>query len=169
MSLLHTQAPSRRDVPRVPVLLPLVEVAISEEGCIEVLLEREPYAADRTLQRAGLRDVLADIAADLGTPVRVEVHETDGVTFTDIVTPRASAVPSEDLVEAAAVPVGEVSGAGFTPGEDVAVAVVVAHHVAGSDGTAQLRLPPALLAAHPGLVVLMGQTSGVVVVSGRSQ
>ena len=48
------------------------------------------------------------------------------------------------------------------------MAVVVAHQVASTDGTARLRLPPALLEAHPGLVVLMGKRSGAVAVSGGS-
>jgi len=41
----------------------------------------------------------------------------------------------------------------------IAICVVVARQVADQDGTAQLRLPPALLAAHPD-VVLIGRTSG---------
>ena len=52
------------------------------------------------------------------------------------------------------------------PAEDVAVAVVVAHHRADTNGVARLRLPSALLAQRPGLVVLLGQTSGTVAVSG---
>jgi hypothetical protein len=95
----------------------------------------------------------------------VEVHEADGVTFTDIVTPSVPPARPLGRFKAATTSVGEVTGDGFTPNEDVAVAVVVAHQVANNDGTTRLRLPPALLAAHPGLVVLMGQTSGTVTVS----
>ena len=62
--------------------------------------------------------------------------------------------------------IGEVAGEGFLAGEEVVVAVVVAHQVASTDGTARLRLPPALLEAHPGLVVFMGKRSGTVAVSG---
>lgn len=169
MSLLHAAAPYRRDERaslRVPVVMPLVEVSVDQEGCLEVLLEREPYAADGALRRADLEKVLADVAADLGTPVRVEVHEADGVRFTDIVTPHVPAARPVGPIESATTSVGEVTGDGFAPNEEVAVAVVVAHQVANIDGTARLRLPPALLAAHPGLVVLMGQTSGTVMVSG---
>lgn len=168
MSMLHAAAPYRRDERaslRVPVVMPLVEVTVDQEGYLNVLLEREPYAAEGALQRADLEQVLDDIAADLGTPVRVEVHEADGVTFTDIVTPSVPAGRSVGRIKAATTSVGEVTGDGFTPNEEVAVAVVVAHQVASTDGTARLRLPPALLAAHPGLVVLMGQTSGTVMVS----
>lgn len=169
MSLLHAAAPYRRDqraALRVPVVMPLVEVTVDQEGRLDVLLEREPYTADGAIQRADLEQVLASIANDLGTPVRVEVREADGVTFTDIVTPSGSAGRPLELIPGAPTVVGEVAGTGFAPCEDVAVAVVVAHQVAGSDGTARLRLPPALLAAHPGLVILIGQTSGTVIISG---
>jgi hypothetical protein len=52
----------------------------------------------------------------------------------------------------------------FADREEVAVCVVVARQVADADGTAQLRLPPALLADHP-TVVLVGPTSGTVALS----
>lgn len=169
MSLLRTPAPYRRDERaslRVPVVMPLIEVTVDQEGYLTVLLEREPYAADGALQRADLEQVLADIAADLGTPVRVEVREVDAVTFTDIVTPSVPARRPVGRIKSATTSVGEVTGDGFTPNEEVAVAVVVAHQLASTDGTARLRLPPALLVAHPGLVVLIGQTSGTVMISG---
>ena len=171
VSMLRTAAPYRRDDRaslRVPVVMPLVEVTVDQEGYLNVLLEREPYAADGALQREDLEKLLDSIAADLGTPVRVEVHEADGVTFTDIVTPSAPAARPVGQIRPATTSVGEVTGDGFIPDEEVAVAVVVAHQVAGNDGTARLRLPPALLAAHPGLVVLMGQASGTVVTSGMA-
>jgi hypothetical protein len=41
--------------------------------------------------------VLDEIAADLGTPVRVEVHEADGSTFTDIILPSEQAPTSHPL------------------------------------------------------------------------
>lgn len=175
MSMLHATAPYRRDeLPslRVPVVLPVVEVSVDDDGCLDLQLDREPYSADGSLHRADLQRVLDSIAADLGTPVRVEVHELNGTTFTDIVAPdrrgRSQELRGSRRIQTARTSGGEVSGEGFIPDEEVTVAVVVARHVAGHDGTTRLRLPPALLAAHPGLVVLMGQTSGVVLVSGDS-
>jgi len=58
-----------------------------------------------------------------------------------------------------------ISGDGFAAGEQVEVCVVVARQVAADDGSAQLRLPPALLASHPD-VVLVGRTSGAIALSG---
>lgn len=165
----HTAAPYRRDDRaslRAPVVMPLVEATITEDGQLEVLLDREPYSADGVLQRGDLSRVLAEITKDLGTPVRVEIHEPDGSSFTDIVTP--SREEPEPLAKprnsAAHFSAFGIAGEGFVPGEEVTVAVVVAHQRANEEGTTQLRLPPALLADRPG-VVLFARNSGTIAVS----
>jgi hypothetical protein len=169
MSMLNAAAPYRREerqAMRVPVVMPLVEVDVDKKGYLTVTLDREPYAADGSLTRDDLKRVLDDIAADLGTAVRVEVREADKSTFTDIVTPERPKLQVIKPMREATTSIGEVAGEGFLPNEEVAVAVVVAHQVASTAGTTRLRLPPALLEAHPGLVVFMGKRSGTVIVSG---
>jgi hypothetical protein len=165
--MINAAATYRRDdrqSVRVPVVMPLVEVTVDKKGYLTVTLDREPYSAEGSLTRDDLKRVVGDIAADLGTAVRVEVHEADKSTFTDIVTPDRPKLRMVRTVREASV--GEVAGDGFLPNEEVAVAVVVAHQVASTDGSARLRLPPALLEAHPGLVVFMGKESGTVMISG---
>lgn len=168
MSMLNSAAPYRRDdrsTLRVPVVMPLVEVVVDEEGLLTVTLDREPYSADGALRREDLRRTLTDITADLRTPIRVEVREADGTTFTDIITPKqrdTERAPAARRVLASAF---GISGDGFTAGEEVEVCVVVARQVASDDGSTQLRLPPALLACHPD-VVLVGRISGAVALSG---
>ena len=169
MSMINATAPYRRDDRqgvRVPVVMPLVEVTVDQEGYLTITLDREPYSADGALQRDDLKHVIDKIAADLSTAVRVEVHEADQSTFTDIVTPDRPKLRTVKPTRKGAATVGEVAGDGFLPNEEVAVAVVVAHQIASTHGTARLRLPPALLEAHPGLVVLIGKKSGTVMVSG---
>ena len=168
MSMLNSAAPYRRDdrsTLRVPVVMPLVEVVVDEEGLLTVTLDREPYSADGALRREDLRRTLTDITADLRTPIRVEVREADGTTFTDIITPKqrdTERAPAARRVLASAF---GISGDGFTAGEEVEVCVVVARQVAADDGSTQLRQPPALLACHPD-VVLVGRISGAVALSG---
>ena len=64
---------------------------------------------------------MKSIADDLGAPVRVEVHEADGNTFTDIVTPMTTSNgapcsrPGSDSGR----------GDGFLPDEEVSVAVIL--------------------------------------------
>ncbi len=169
MSMINAATPYRRDdrsMVRVPVVMPLVEIDVDKMGYLTVTLDREPYSADGTLTRDDLKRVLDDIAADLGTAVRVEVREANKSTFTDIVTPERPKLAMVKPMREASTSIGEVAGEGFLAGEEVVVAVVVAHQVASTDGTARLRLPPALLEAHPGLVVFMGKRSGTVMVSG---
>ena len=168
MSMLNSAAPYRRDdrsTLRVPVVMPLVVVVVDEDGLLTVTLDREPYSADGALRREDLRRTLTDITADLRTPIRVEVREADGTTFTDIITPKqrdTERAPAARRVLASAF---GISGDGFTAGEEVEVCVVVARQVASDDGSTQLRLPPALLACHPD-VVLVGRISGAVALSG---
>jgi hypothetical protein len=170
MSMLNAAAPYRRDdrpTLRVPVVMPLVEATVDEQGRVSVLVDHQPHTADTTLQRDDLTRVLEEIAADLGTPIRVEVREADASTFTDIVTPPGrtpTAEPSAGGPAAALASPFGISGEGFNAGEEVTVCVVVARQVAGDDGTARLRLPPALSATHPGLV-LLGRSSGTIALS----
>lgn len=164
MSMLNTAAPYRRgdrQLVRVPVVLPLVEVVVDERGYLTISLDREPYSADDVLTRDDLHRVIDDIAADLGTAVRVEVHEADGSTFTDIVTPTTRPVPDAPVTRTALASAFGICAEGFTAGEPVEVCLVVARQIADEDGTTHLRLPPALLEAHP-QVVLLGRASGVV-------
>lgn len=167
MSLTNPAASYRRDerdAVRVPVVMPLVEVSVDSEGYLTVTLDREPYSADGALQRDDLQPLLDGIAADLRTPIRVEVREADGKTFTDYVIPTRPATKPAPTTRKALASAFGISGGGFTAGEQVEVCVIVARQIADDDGTAQLRLPPALLADHPE-VVLVGRTSGAVALS----
>ena len=169
MSMINAAAPYRRDdrqAIRVPVVMPLVEVEVDKKGYLTITLDHEPYSADQSLTRDDLKRIVNDIATDLATAVRVEVCEADKSAFTDIVTPGQPKLRMTQSVREATTSIGEVAGDGFLPNEEVAIAVVVAHQVASADGSARLHLPPALLEAHPGLVVLMGKRSGAVMVSG---
>ena len=161
--MLNTTAPYRRvdhGTLKVPVVMPLVEVVVNDTGFLDVRLDREPYAADGTVTRDDLASVVKSIADDLGAPVRVEVHESDGNTFTDIVTPRPR--PTEHR---AADQAPTETADGFLPDEEVSIAVILGRHQHGVDPL-ENRLPPALLSAHRGNVVLLGRTSGTVRVIG---
>ena len=150
---------------RVPVVLPFVEARIDSAGGLAVTVDREPYLIPGKVVPAGrpaLTCILDEITTRLASPVRVEVHESDGTRFTDIVTPRpstpASSVPAE---LPAGLPPREDAG-GFVPGEQVVVAVLVSHVTADETGSAQVRLPAALMAKYRGAGVLVGRTSGTV-------
>lgn len=157
--MLDTTTPYRRDdhgTLKVPVVMPLIEVVINHDGYLDIRLDREPYVPEGAVTRRELGSIVESIANDLGAPVRVEVHESDGATYTDIVTPDGSV--SE---RTAADQIPEASPSAFLPDEEISVAVILGRHQRGDDSL-ERRLPPALLAAHRGNVVLLGRTSGTV-------
>lgn len=159
--------------PMTPVLMPHVRVEVGQDAGLVVTVDREPYdiPADWSEQgRQAVPRIVEEITTRLATPIRIEVVDA-GSTFTDIVTPHDRSIekPSRGATtasEASTPLMCDVAGGGFSPDEPVAIAVVVAHWCADANGVARLRLPQALLAARPGLVVLLGQTSGAVAVSG---
>ena len=177
MSMMN--ASYRRDHPtiRVPVVMPLVEVTIAQDGHAAVRLNGEPYNVDGSLTRSDVSTVLDQIALELGTAVRAELIECDGERFTDYVTPGSAPLSpafTNDVTPVSRPTHSEpggvrplllsafgVTGSGFTAGEVVEVCVVVTTQVADADGQAFVRVPPALLATHPD-VVLVGRSSGTV-------
>jgi hypothetical protein len=147
---------------KIPVVLSAVQVHIDTEGLLSVELDGEPYAADRQLSRADLAALLDEITTDLDTAVRVEVREADGTTYADIATPPEPPAPGDPSLVKEPSPIARshaLAGAGFDPGEEVALAYVVTRQTADSDGRASINLPPALLAATRGGLVMLGLCS----------
>jgi hypothetical protein len=143
---------------KIPIVLSAVHVDISADGNLVVAVDGEPYTVDRPLGRADLPSVLDEITTDLGTAVRVEVRESDGTTYADIATPPDFPAPGSDEPQPPTM-TPALAGAGFCPGEEVALAYVVGRQVADSDGNARINLPPALLAATRDGLVLLGLSS----------
>ena len=146
---------------KIPVVLSVVHVAIDTDGVMAVDVDGVPRDSEQSRTRGDLRTVIDEITSELGAPVRVEVREADGSTYSDIVTPPESPAP------AAAEPSPNTStlslaGAGFQPGEEVALAYVVVRQNADADGKSSLNLPPALLAATRGGLVILGMSSRTV-------
>jgi hypothetical protein len=104
--------------------------------------------------------------------VRVEVREADGSTFTDIITPtrrrRTEPKPApapEPPVASAPPELVALHGEGFVPGEDVAIAVVIAHGDAAPDGAMRGLLTADQLAVSPTReVILFGRVSGTLTI-----
>lgn len=148
--------------PELPLSLPQIEASAANDGTFEVTVDGEPFEQSKSLSRAELPQAIRSIAGQLASPVRVRIREQDGAQFTDIVTPPDDATHG-DISEPPPEP---VAGEGFVPGEQIAVAVVVAYRAARADGTAGLSLPSGLLSQHRE-VVLMGHTSGTVILVGE--
>lgn len=146
---------------KIPVVLSVLHVAIDADGVMKVDVDGVPRDSEQSRTRSDLRVVIDEITADLGVPVRVEVREADGSTYADIATPPES--PALAAAEPSPTPPSPaLAGAGFQPGEEVALAYVVVRQTADAAGNAQLNLPPALLASTRDGLVLLGMTSRTV-------
>ncbi|MFV4912398.1 hypothetical protein PFZ49_02260 [Microbacterium lacticum] len=159
----------------VPVVLPHVVMTIAEDGTMTVSVdgtghEPEPFAPP--WRREDFARVLDQLTEQHRSPVRVEVRETDGSVFTDIITPgkrRPTPEPEPVAPAAAGRELVVLHGEGFVSGEDVAIAVVIGHSDAAPDGTARALLTADQLATSPTReVILLGRVSGTFTI-GHSQ
>lgn len=146
---------------KIPVVLPTVHVHVEEDGVLRIDVDGEPHGTDSPLSRGDLRGVLDQITTAMDCAVRIDVTEADGTTYADIAIP-----PEQNPVTHSApttyVDTPGISGTGFTPGEEIAIAYVIARQTADGDGSAALHLPPALLAATRDGLLLLGMTSRVI-------
>lgn len=174
--------PARHEQEETPVVLPHVIITVTEAGALDVTVEGAPFPPPQDTApwlRSTFGDLLDAITEDRTIAVRIEVRESDGTTFTDIIRARRRTTP-QPTDAASADPRGkyvtkgrgaeliEIIGEGFVPGEDVALAVIVSHTGATGTGLARALLDQAHLSSLPcdgtgtptGEVVLLGRISG---------
>ena len=167
-----------QDPAETPVLLPHVVVTVAENGILDVTVDGAPFPPpqqDSAWTRSTFGELMDAVTSDRTIAVRVEVRESDGSVFTDLIRARkptltepAETKPQERRgkhTKTKHMPeLVEVTGEGFVPGEDVAVAVVVAHTDATGTGHARALMDTAqlapVLACGPREVVLLGRVSG---------
>ena len=170
-----------------PVVLPHVLITVTENGALDVTVDGTPFpppAAGSEWTRGTFGPLLDAITADRTVAVRIEVREVDGTVFTDLTRSRKPTPPPppDDDVTAPGTrrsrrakhtgppALVEVSGEGFVPGEDIAVAVIVSHTDATGTGAARALLDQRQLDAvlpeadGAGEVVLYGRISGTITV-----
>ena len=154
-----------------PVSIPLVVLTVHRNGTITVTKDGTvlPPPAHSMWRRSSLPEIIETASERRTVPVWVEVHETDGTSFTDLF----PAQPEPRHHEPAATPkprhaapdpqLTEMRAEGFVPGEDIAIAPITGHTDAGKDGTVRALLDPA---EYPNVreVVLVGRVSGTLAV-----
>mgnify|MGYP000930125341 FL=1 len=184
---LHHTSSQQPD--ETPVVLPHVVIIVTENSTLDVTVDGTPFpppAAGSEWTRGTFGLLLDAVTKDRTIAVRIEVREVDGTVFTDLIHTRKPTPPPPDDEPAGPgtqrsrrakhttqhePPVLiEVTGDGFVPGEDIAVAVIVAHTDATGTGAARALLDQQQLdAALPegddaGEAVLYGRISGTIVV-----
>lgn len=160
--------PDETAVPVVPVVLPHVVMTVTEDGTMTVTVDGTPHEPEPFAppwRRDSFAHILDHLTGQRRCPVRVEVREADGTVFTDIITPTTRRRPEQAPAPAAPPTLVVLHGEGFVPGEDVAVAVVIAHGDAAGDGTMRGLLTPEQVAASPTReVILLGRVSGALTI-----
>lgn len=118
----------------------------------------------RPIRQAELGALLSHVVDRQAGPVRIEVHESNGTVHADILSPH-HATPQPPITapktSPPAVDKRRVDLAGFLPGEDVHIAVVIATRLAEATGRVTTRLPRR---ARRHQVVVFGTRSGTTVV-----
>ncbi|WP_223289940.1 hypothetical protein [Brevibacterium casei] len=155
----------------VPVSMRTVILDIHADGSMTVLIDGAAYLPEEGAgpwSRASFPQVIDHASEDRAVPVRVEVHEADGTSFTELVAARPrrrepAPEPAPKAKRPKAVPaLVEVTGEGFVAGEDIACAVIVSHTDAAGDGTGRALLDPRQV-KDASEVLLVGRISGTVV------
>ncbi|MGO1261450.1 MAG: hypothetical protein ACTMHX_07315 [Bifidobacterium mongoliense] len=154
-----------------PVTIPTVVLAVHPNGTVTVTMDGNvlPPPAHTTWRRSSLPEIIEQASLQRTVPVWVEVHESDGTSFTDLFPAQPQPVRHEEPPTskprhtAPSPTLAEVRADGFIPGEDIAIAPITGHTDAAKDGTARALLDPA---EYPNVreVVLVGRVSGTLAV-----
>lgn len=163
--------------PSLPVTIPHVVLDVHEDGTLTVTIDGEPLSPPEWAppwRRSSFPQIIDQASHDRTVPVRVEVREADGAVFTDLITarqrraePKPLAVPAPK--SSSPLPVFHtIEGAGFVPGEDVAVAIITGYTDAAHTGDARALIDLARPIPDPSGgtidVLLLGRISGNAVV-----
>lgn len=163
-----------------PLVLPHVVITVTEAGVLDATVDGAdfPPPEGEAWTRSTLGDLLDAITQDRTVTVRIEVRESDGSVFTDIIRARRRTTPAppetgtEDTRQGKrtrnkgkrGAQLVEVAAEGFVPGEDVAAAVIVSHTDATGTGSARALFDGGQLASllpdGTREVVLFGRISG---------
>ena len=171
MSIHHSHS---ADPDETPVSLPLAVITVDSYGVLTVTLDGADYpptSPTRPWTKARFGELLDVLTVDRTQTIRVEIHESDGSTFTDII--RAARTAHPDPVDGPPMPrrarhrhapeTIEVAGAGFQPGEEVTVAVVRSTAEATAAGTVRVTLDLGERPTGGADVLLVGASSARVV------
>ncbi|WP_236252006.1 hypothetical protein [Micrococcus luteus] len=157
----------------VPVVLRHVVITVDITGTLAVTVDQKPHfpPVGEVWGRGDFAAILDDLTEQRRVPVRVDVHESDGSHFTDIIhahrprrnpepEPDATAPTDEEPTTEAPADSGRLVG--FLPGETVFLGQIVEEVAADENGTIT---PPD---TSKGPVVVVGRASGTVIVQGAS-
>lgn len=155
-----------------PVSIPTVVLTVQTNGTVSATMDGIvlPPPANTVWRRSSLPDIIDQATEHRTVAVWIEVRETDGSSFTDLVPALATPTPGSSDVAPRRGPrhakepaLHEVHAEGFLPGEDVAIALVTGHTDATGHGLARALIDTT---DHPEgcEVILVGRISGTMAI-----
>lgn len=175
--MAHSASLPAQSPMHVPAVLPMITITVESDATLSVTVDGEildPPAFAPRWERHSVAQLISGVIEQRRSPVRVVINEQDGSVYTDIVThpiagTRACEAPTPVPADSSAeIPVHlfAVQGEeGFVPGEQVAVAVIIRHVGADTDGSARSLIEPGLMDLTPSReVILFGRMSGTCVI-----
>lgn len=156
--------------------MPLLLLIVHEDGTLTVTLDHrpvEPPAFAPGWRRSMFAQIVDQVTHHRSWPVRVEVRESNGTVFTDILTATKRSPEPDPAPEPAPapkrkrarMPVEVNGGDGFVAGEDVAIGLITGHTDASHTGHVRALLDPDVIdAAEAHEVVLVGRVSGTLAI-----
>lgn len=167
MNPVRPRQPQQTGESNAPVELPHVLVRVAPDGTLTATVYGTPFPATAesgAWTRATFGQLTDAITQDRTITVRVEVRESDGTVFTDIIharKPPRTAVPPDKPTHRARRqrhtrrPCSvDATADGFIPGKEVAVALIIAHTNATETGHDADPIP-----ATGQEVILLGRVS----------
>jgi len=148
-----------------PVTIPTLVLDVHADGTLTATLDGTvvpPPTGTPEWRRESFGQIVDSLTNDRAEPIRIEVQETDGSVFTDILTPTRAALRDREDAQPHSPRRARrsVTAEGFAPGETVAVAPVLRTAHADANGIVEVRLTPAQRSSTLGEVVLIGHISG---------
>lgn len=158
---------------------------IHPDGSMHVTIDGTPLPPENewSWSRSAFPQIIDQASEDRARPVRIEVHEADGTSFTDLLPARPRRAPPAEPAPVSkpaaksrkhrgGARLIEVTAEGFVPGEDITCCLIASHTEAAPDGHARalvdLKQTTKALQTGAGEVVLIGRVSGHVVVRSLS-
>lgn len=156
--------------------LPLAVVTVGEIGAVSATFdgtEVPPPICAEHWSRAQFGELLNTLTQQRSRSIRLEVRESDGSVFTEIIHAVRGATEASDVAtQPAAQPDSrrarrgrpprliEITGGGFIQGEDVLVAIPVSTAEGDASGVARAVIDLAQLVSQAREVALIGYVSG---------
>ncbi len=165
--------------PEPPLVdLPLAVVIVGEMGAVSATfdgIDVPPPIDIEHWNRARFGQLLDALTVERSRSIRLEVRESDGSVFTEIIhAKRRSTEPEIEPESAPAWPTPrarrgapprliEISGRGFIPGEDITVALTISSAESNATGLARAAIDLNQLTSGATEILMIGRRSGHII------